>query len=164
MDIFNELRFYVPEDREEIDPRFNADDLAAQSLYSAWKERNISLMVDLIDKDGSIDIVNSCGETVLHQAAWHGEIEFVKMLLGKGANIDALNMRAYTPLHHACMNHKFDIVEYLIKNNADISIVSTNGWTIWRCLVDDPSFDITKEKNTLLKRKRFVTEKNNENI
>ena len=141
----------------ELDPRFDAANLAGEALYAAWKERDLSKMAELIDKDGSIDIVNHTGETVLHQAAFYGDIDIVKMLLDKGANINAVNMKNYTPLHSACMNHHFGVVEYLIRNNADISIVSSNGWTIWRCLVDDPTFDITPEKNTLLARKELMS-------
>lgn len=135
---------------------FDSASIAGQELYAAWKERDLLKVSELIDKYSCIDIVNSRGETILHQAAWYDDIKFVKMLIEKGANINAVNTNGFTPLHHACINHHFNVVEYLIKNNADISIVSTNGWSIWKCLTDDPTFDMTSEKNTLLTRKKSM--------
>ena len=147
------------DNKPQTDKRWSPNNVAAHNLYDAWKERDISKMVELINKDPSIiDIVNWRGETVLHQAAYHGNIEVVKILIEKGANINAKNMVNVTPLHFAALNHHFDIIEFLIKSNADISAKPDSGWSIWRCLVDDPRFVMSTEENTLLSRKKAIKE------
>lgn len=145
------------------DPRWNPLDQNGSNLYKAWKERDIDEVKRLIESGVNINLVSHTGETILHQACWHGEIDFVILLINMGADIEAENMKKYTPLLFAGLTHNFDVAEYLIKKGANMSKRSLDEWDFWRCVIDDPCFDIYDE-NTLIKMKELLRAKKVERV
>lgn len=75
---------------------------------------------------------NNCSaylESPLHNAAKHGDFEFVKYLVDKSANVNAQNKGQFTPLHYSVRLNNFEITEFLFRNGADPKIPHWNGVT-----------------------------------
>lgn len=69
------------------------------------------------------------GETALHVAARHGNLNGISSLLDAGANVDAVSSRAWTPLHLACRYGCANIVLVLIRSGANVDRSGCYGWT-----------------------------------
>jgi ankyrin repeat protein len=58
--------------------------------------------------------------TLLHAAAYDGEVDAIKLLISIGADINAKEINGRTPLHLAANNGQLDAIETLVRNGADI--------------------------------------------
>lgn len=65
--------------------------------------------------------------TLLHIAAYNGNIHAVKILLNAGAKIDSRNRLGYTPLHVAAKNGFMQIIYTLLRYGANVKIVTPGG-------------------------------------
>ncbi len=68
-------------------------------------------------------------DSLLHMAAYAGNMEAVKLLVELGADVNALGDMHYTPLHYAARKGHDDVYDYLIANGAATDIVSQFGTT-----------------------------------
>lgn len=80
------------------------------SLYGITKTGNLMTLaarkelfeiVSLLVTEDSIHTVDSKGNTLLHNAAFHGDIRMCKRLLGLGASLNVVNKSGNTPIHRA---------------------------------------------------------------
>lgn len=55
------------------------------------EQGKLSTLLKLLIKSGNILIANSRGETVLHEAAFHGNLHVTEFLLQAGARVDVKN-------------------------------------------------------------------------
>lgn len=70
------------------------------------------------------------GWTPLHQAAYDGELEIVRLLLEKGASpIPPLDKEGRTPLHLAAAQDKADVVQLLLSADIDLDAQANDGKT-----------------------------------
>ena len=69
------------------------------------------------------------GMTALHWAAYHDDVELVKLLVGAGAAVQASNRYGVTPLALACTNGGAVIVELLLGAGADANAALPGGET-----------------------------------
>ena len=81
------------------------------------------------------------GRSVLHHAAWAGDLRIFKCLVDAGADVDrrrntawrpngGVRGRGATPLHHACQYNRVDIVLYLLDElGCDINAPGEQGYT-----------------------------------
>lgn len=76
-----------------------------------------------------INAVNWWGQTPLHWAAMHGQVDIAFNLILKGANIHATDFHGETPLHWAARFGQIEIVNLLIGNGANIDFRNTSGET-----------------------------------
>jgi Ankyrin repeats (3 copies)/Ankyrin repeats (many copies)/Ankyrin repeat len=63
------------------------------------------------------------GKTPLHQAAYWGQTEIVKLLLADKADIEARDMNGYTPLFDAAICGNTGAAELLIRNGAKVNVM-----------------------------------------
>ncbi len=59
------------------------------------------------------------GNTALHEAAWNGNSDIVKILLNAFCFVDSINNSGFTPLHLASQNGHVKVVKTLLKWKAD---------------------------------------------
>jgi len=65
----------------------------------------------------------------LHDAAFGGDIDLVRLLISQGADVDAKEERGWTPLHSAAMLGHKEVAELLIDKGADVRAVDMSGNT-----------------------------------
>ena len=80
------------------------------------------------------------GRSLLHHAAWAGDLEVFKAIVEAGGDIDrkrntvwrpngGVNGRGNMPMHFAVMYRRVDIVKYLLELGADIDASGEQGYT-----------------------------------
>lgn len=68
---------------------------ANEDLFSAIESNNINAVINAVNKGADVNAKNFEGTSVLHLAAFGGNLEIVKYLVGKGANRAALVQNTY---------------------------------------------------------------------
>ena len=76
-----------------------------------------------------IEETNKNGWTPLHQAAYSGESEMLKMLIEKGAKLDATCHDGDTPVHYAAVQGELDCVNALAEAGCALEIKDQDGET-----------------------------------
>lgn len=78
------------------------------------------LGIDILDVNqrGSID------DTMLHIAAWKGELADMEILIGAGANANARGDLGNTPLHNAAMKGQLEGVRILLQHGANPNLTN----------------------------------------
>ncbi len=77
-----------------------------------------------------INKVDVRGNSPLHDAAYLGKDDFVRLLLTvKGIKIDARNNEGETPLYLAAVHDRVKVLKMFIANNADPCIATHKGET-----------------------------------
>ena len=64
------------------------------------------------------------GNTALHEAAWNGNSDIVKLLLKSFCFVDSINSTGFTPLHLASQNGHAKVVKTLLKWQADPALLN----------------------------------------
>ena len=81
-----------------------------------------------LEAGASLQTVDGDGNTMLHSAASHGQLEMVQFLLGqKGIEIDARDKAGDTPLSQASYLGRVDVVKELIDKGADLKSKDGEG-------------------------------------
>ena len=75
----------------------------------------------VIDHGADIHSKVSSGETPLHWAVMHNNMEICKELINRGANVNEIDRHSNTPLHFATSKHNIEIMQLLIAKNADVN-------------------------------------------
>ncbi|WAQ97891.1 ANR50-like protein [Mya arenaria] len=84
------------------------------------------------DIDENIDIIDANGRTLLHTAAYKGNLHLVQLLLLKGASIEALDKSKQTPLNLAAKQGYSDVVSALVEVGANVDNADEDGLTALR--------------------------------
>lgn len=123
-------------------------------LWQAVGQRDIAGVRRAIAAGGDVNMVcadswvrdevagkRGTGRSLLHHAAWAGDLDIFKVLVVAGANCGRRRTTAWrpnggvqgrgaTPLHHAVMYKRQDIVEYLLHEcNVDVDEPGEQGYT-----------------------------------
>ena len=101
-------------------------------IFQAVRLKNYQEFLDLIDgKD--INIINSDGQTLLHEAAAYNSVECANELIYRKASLNDQDLKGKTALHYAAANNSILVCDALIQGGADISISDDFGnqplWT-----------------------------------
>jgi len=83
----------------------------------------------IVEAGADVNASNSCGNTALHEVAWHGELTLMKALIDAGADVSAANGAGWTPLHHAARNGHLDCTKALIQAGANVDSGNVEGCT-----------------------------------
>lgn len=70
-------------------------------------------------------------QSLLHTAAWNGELKLVEFFLEKGLFLEDKNNRGNTPLLSAAKNDRFKVVKLLVSKGADIEAQDNQGDNIF---------------------------------
>ena len=83
----------------------------------------------LLKKGLDVNAKSEAGLTVLHVAAYWGDLGLVKELIGKGADVNAKFESGWTLLYSAASSGNLDLVKYLVEKGADVNAKNKSGWT-----------------------------------
>lgn len=107
-----------------------ADPDPDQPLLNAVCSGRNDIVRKLLEAGAKIDLHDSYGNGLLHQAAMQGTEETVTLLMEKGAKIDQRDRRhGFTPLQSAVYYNRQQMVEFLLEQGADAQIKNNNGHT-----------------------------------
>ena len=102
-------------------------DFNAIPLYVAVNEELTSSIIEkLLDNGVDPNEKDHKGNTPLHLAAFHGDMEIVRLLLDRGAKPNTKNNAGQTPLHQAVLENNRGIVQLLLDHNADPNVKDNN--------------------------------------
>jgi len=97
------------------------------SLFYAIKNENLTR--EMIDRDINLQIRNDYNNTPLHEAAYAGNLDAVKILLEKGASIDIRGHFGNYPIHTAARRKQDKIVHFLHEQGANLECSDWRGST-----------------------------------
>ncbi|KAL0435807.1 UNVERIFIED_CONTAM: hypothetical protein Sradi_0288600 [Sesamum radiatum] len=94
------------------------DNMIDRFLHVAAAMNKVDIMeiLCLVYMDIDLDSVNSQGQTALHLAAIHGQVEAIQFLVSVGSNVDSTDRFGWTPLHYAAQEGHFEAVEFLLNH------------------------------------------------
>lgn len=109
-------------------------------LHEACRRKMVRLVRALLEAGASADPANDAGESPLHDAAFQGDLEIVKMLVSKKVYIDRQPHSAglRTPLMHAVKEKHGLIVVFLLQSGANPYLKTKHNMS---------AFDIAAETN-----------------
>ncbi|XP_013378957.1 cortactin-binding protein 2-like [Lingula anatina] len=99
-------------------------------LHEATREENVGWLQQLLTA-GKCEINEQAwdGNTPLHEAAWCGHTQCVKLLLQHGADTTMRDRDGRTPLHEAACNGRTQCARLLLQQGADTRIQDKSGRT-----------------------------------
>lgn len=116
-----------------------------KSLFNVIFSGNLNDAKLLVEQGADIYEENKHGETLLHDAARQGKLEFVQFFVELGIDVDHNdNGWRQTPLHQAAMEGNLNCVDYLIKKGANPLEKSINGWNAFHLAVSEGHFQCLK--------------------
>lgn len=110
-----------PQEPAPADERRTAFEIAARGTV---KEMN-----ELLAGGLGIGVVDAGEATLIHWAAWGGNLEVVKLLSASEAKIGAADAKKRTPLHWAAGEGRNSVVQWLIENKAPLNTADDRGQT-----------------------------------
>ena len=103
--------------------------------------------------------------TGLMNAAWHGNIEMMKLFIARGANPRRANRNGEQPLQLAVWNGHFAAVKWLLENGAVISALGPAGVAVFPADEEHAPIWIAEERDLVAKlRDRKMAPHNREQL
>ncbi|QTG98251.1 ankyrin repeat domain-containing protein [Wolbachia endosymbiont of Rhagoletis indifferens] len=101
-----------------------------KELLIAAQYGNLSKVEDFVSQGASLSAKYRDGRTLMHCAAYGGELNVVKYLVvGEKSSLKIKDNSGRIPLHYAAYNGKLDIVKYFIdEEKIDVNIKDHGGW------------------------------------
>lgn len=111
--------------RKEVHAKMSTNSVKLAEVIKKYRHYPKFLGIEIVDvnQPGSID------DTMLHIAAWKGELSDVELLISCGANVNAIGDIGNTPLHGAAAKGHLEVAKILLSNGADVSIKNEFGET-----------------------------------
>jgi len=116
--------------------RLHWDGLPLAAALDPARTRDKSTMVArrevaelLIARGAEVNVTTYGDETLLHRAAFEGDLPGVNFLISHGAVLSARDGSGSTPLHRAVQAGRFDVAARLLALGADGRAAATDGTT-----------------------------------
>jgi ankyrin repeat protein len=130
------------EKKTAVDARVAAEKAKIDALCKANKEAQVRTLCAAAQRGDlsavrsalfvGVDAVNEDGGTALHVAAWHGQLDVIRLLLSERATLNKPAAKtASTPLHWAVQNGQVAAARLLRERGANIRAKNTQGVTPW---------------------------------
>jgi ankyrin repeat protein len=103
--------------------------VSGRSLDKATMAARREVAGVLIARGADVDARTKTGETMLHRAAFEGDLAAVDLLMSHGASIAARDVSGFTPLHRAAQAGRFDVAARLLALGADGRAAAADGTT-----------------------------------
>ncbi|WP_264336995.1 ankyrin repeat domain-containing protein [Wolbachia endosymbiont (group B) of Chorthippus brunneus] len=102
-----------------------------QELLIAAQYGNFDEVRDLVSQGASLNAKYSNGMTVMHSAAYGGNLDIVKYFVADAKNsLEIKDNGGRVPLHYAAYNGKLDVVKYFIdEGEVDVNLKDSDGQT-----------------------------------
>ncbi|XP_062571642.1 uncharacterized protein LOC134233669 [Saccostrea cucullata] len=112
-------------------------------LHTACFNRKFEVCEYLVENYPDVlNVRNKIYNTVLHDAAWGGNVQIVKLLIEKKMDIIAQREDGETILHLCCCSGEIDMCEYLVNNFYELVEIRDNrGWTALHAACSGGSVD-----------------------
>ena len=98
-----------------------ADKAAARSLRQAVQTGDRTATLAALAKGADPNARIDDDSTLLSEAAFHGQLEVMKLLLNKGAKVNSTNEDGNTPLHVAAFMGRTEMVQLLLAKGAGVT-------------------------------------------
>ena len=100
--------------------------------YEACLVGDLARAKGFLDKEPNAVREERLGWTLLHAAAYSGNVELVKLLISRGADIDAITNTKYknTPLQTAMLTGQSAVARVLVEAGADVNHRQWEGFTV----------------------------------
>ncbi len=99
----------------------------SEALFIATNKKYFFLMRRLIIAHADVNAVLENGQSILHTAILHGDVELVKFLLRKGAAIDQADNDGNTALHYAAKSESAAMVRFFLGKGFDANQANYKG-------------------------------------
>ncbi|WP_264687016.1 ankyrin repeat domain-containing protein [Wolbachia endosymbiont (group B) of Rhopobota naevana] len=102
-----------------------------QELLIAAQYGNFDEVRDLVSQGASLNAKYSNGMTVMHSAAYGGNLDIVKYFVADAKNsLEIKDNGGRVPLHYAAYNGKLDVVKYFVdEGEVDVNLKDSDGQT-----------------------------------
>ena len=100
------------------------------SIHDAAKDGDVDSVKKFLDQ--GVDINSQAGRwgnTPLHEAAFWGNVQVVRLLISEEANVDAKDYYGCTPLHDAVDYGNLEILELFLGKNTNVNAINEEGQT-----------------------------------
>lgn len=100
----------------------------SEQMHLAMWPGNVERVEILLQKyPGLVSSTNIVGDTPLHEAAYYGHCDIIKLLLAAKANVRSKDRDGRTPIFNSVLNRYVGATELLLKNGADINARNNDG-------------------------------------
>lgn len=113
-------------DAEHVDARDDGGYFALMGTVQQGSTRNFDR---LLAAGASVPKPRDWGWSLLHAAAFSGNVALAARLLGDDHPVDATALAGWTPLHVAAQRKKSDVAQLLLECGADSERPQAYGWT-----------------------------------
>lgn len=103
---------------------------AQAALIAAYKNRNIAMIKNILKQGVSPNCMFDEENSLMAQAGWDEEWEYVKVLLDHGADPNTKLSSGQSILHRACWRLNLDLVQNLIEKGASVNCQFDNEYPI----------------------------------
>jgi ankyrin repeat protein len=86
----------------------------------------------LLEDESMLNQLDGNGRTLLMNAAYQGNSNFVNMLVSRGADLEVIDKNGQTALNLAARQGNADIVAVLLRSCANVDHTDNDGWTALR--------------------------------
>jgi ankyrin repeat protein len=106
----------------------------AATIYDACRTGDTDRVAAYLANNGCVTDSDSNRMTMLHHAAFGGQMDAVKGILALGASgqkldLDALDVAGFAPLHYAVDRGHLDVVKVLLEEGANVNTKDENRRT-----------------------------------
>ena len=96
-------------------------------LFKASETGDTALIYRSIEQGANVLSANTNGETALHSAAAHNQLEAAKILIEKGADVNSKTISGWTPLHSAARFGSVDVIRVLTRAGSSVNTRNSDG-------------------------------------
>jgi len=98
-----------------------------QTLFLASEQGDTDLINAMIRQGANVSSTNTNGETALHSAAAHNQVDAAMILIEKGADVNAQTISGWTPLHSAARFGSVDVINLLMGTGSMPQLRNNDG-------------------------------------
>ncbi|XP_062574071.1 uncharacterized protein LOC134235911, partial [Saccostrea cucullata] len=96
-------------------------------LHQCCRNGKLEMCKYLVNKHPEIlEISDDDRSTVLHDAAWGGNVDVFNFLIDKGLDVKSTAQNGKTVLHQCCRNGKLEMCKYLVNKHPELLEISDN--------------------------------------
>ena len=122
--------------------------VSGRSLDKATMAARREVAGVLIARGADVNARNQTGETLLHRAAFEGDLAAVDLLMSHRAGLAARDASGFTPLHRAVQAGRFDVSARLLELGADGRAAAADGTTPLTLAAGDSEMEALIRRHT----------------